>query len=106
MQATGISTRTRDKDPDKDVKLEVARRKGVLFAVILERCVASTPVAITNEDNPALMEKETDAAVSYFERCLEREEKVGLELGNSLREPPQPSEAPQQSSSRAKKPAQ
>jgi hypothetical protein len=46
-----------DKDPDKDIKFEVARRKGILFATILERCLSeSTPDAIAFEDKPEQMQ--------------------------------------------------
>jgi hypothetical protein len=52
--------------PDTDAKHEVARRRGILFAVILDQCWART-------DN-----------ADRLEHCLDQREKAEIMLGNAL----------------------
>jgi hypothetical protein len=81
-----------EKDREADVKLEVARRKQVVFVAVYNRCLPD-PYNLQT-DNPTDTSKDVvQAAVAKFNRCLEREEKLELAWGNVLTEPPQPGQA-------------
>jgi hypothetical protein len=81
-----------ENDPEADVKLEVARRKGVLFVMVVDRCFAKIMIGSQQWKPPPetkeQQEQEREAAIADFNKCLAREEKVEAALGNSLTEPP------------------
>jgi len=86
MKRFGIDYET---DQEADLKFEVARRKGVVFVTVLERCLAHPAAQALQALQEGTEIKGKLQMVADFNQCLVREEKVEFALGNVLTEPPQ-----------------